>query len=1198
MAFDVKAELASTAQRQSQASDPGVSAWVSANAGTGKTHVLTMRTLRLLLAGTAPERILCLTYTKAAAAEMSTRVFDRLSEWVTAGDAELEQALRKLLGREPDDEESARARTLFTRAIETPGGLKVQTIHAFCERLLQRFPLEAGVPPGFSTLDDDLGRLLKREAIDGTLRAAVAQFEDRLGRALKTAIAFAAEDRFDMVLGKAIAARGWLNAMTQRAAWSDEDGADVFAAADQEVRAALEVRNTGSVKDVEAEMANVLGDNSLGRAIEVMSQGTKTDQSTAAALASAKQAGDDVRGRLDGFRRAFLTTEGEPRKKIGTNAIQDCEPGLCEQLASARDKFAALDLERKGVACAEATLALMVLGSDVLQRYEDAKARRAALDFDDLIEKTASLMGAGKAGAADWVLYKLDGGIDHILVDESQDTSPAQWDVVQALAAEFFAGNGAREDARTLFAVGDEKQSIYSFQGAAPEMFARMGQHFAKLSAQAGQDWRGVELDLSFRTVHPILKAVDQVFADPGHTPGLGSAGSAIRHAASRVGHGGLVEIWPTEAPEDADASDAWVPLGEKTPTAPANRLANRIAATIAGWLKSGERLVSQDRTITPGDILILVAKRRPFAGPMVAALKALGIPVAGADRMELTDQIAVQDLIALGDFVTLPDDDLALANVLKSPMFGFEDDDLFQLAYKRRRSLWKALIEAQAHDERYRDAASTLRGWRQRADFQPPFEFFAQVLDRDGMRRRLLARLGTEASDPLDEFLNLAINYDNDAAPSLTGFLTWLRSGSRQVKRDMEQGSDEVRVMTVHASKGLEAPIVFLADTCRVAANGADKEPLIEMPPPVASDAVGGRRGTARVWQVQGTSRVPAVRAAKNAKANMEREEQNRLLYVAMTRARDRLYIAGFEGKRARRPECWYDLIRDGLGGLTTDFQDSDGRTIRRLSSQQEAPADRAKASAAAGASDVPLPEWSTRAPLRDAIVSLPLAPSRLAPYAVDEEGEPQAGKASAGLSDVPGEPAAPSPVFAHPDYKFLRGTLTHALLEYLPQVPDNQREPAARRYISLRAADLPDAIQSSIVLESLAILNDSRFAPLFGPRSRAEVAIAADIPRPDGRGPALRLTGKIDRLAEVGDDIMIVDYKTNRAAPDGLDDVAETYLLQLAAYRLALKTIYPGRRLRAALLWTMAPRILEIPTGRIEHAERRLWELAAASP
>jgi len=1196
MTIDVAAELASTSRRQSQASDPTGSAWVSANAGTGKTHVLTMRTLRLMLSGTAPERILCLTYTKAAAAEMSTRVFDRLAEWVTASDEELDQALTRLLSRPPTDDEKARARTLFTRAIETPGGLKVQTIHAFCERLLQRFPLEAGVPPGFSTLDDDLGRTLKREAIDGTLRAAVTDPEGRLGRALKTAIAYAAEDRFDKVLDSAIAARDWLNFALKRADMAEEDGEDPFARADAEVRDALAVRRSVSVGDIEAEMANVLSEAVLTRAVEVLMQGTKTDAGIAESLALARRA-SDVRGRIEGLRRAFLTSNGEPRKRIATKKIQDAEPGLCDQLTAARDRFADLDNERNGVACAEATVALMMLASDVLQRYSDAKARRAALDFDDLIEKTASLLGTSQSsGAADWVLYKLDGGIDHILVDESQDTSPTQWNVVEALAREFFAGKGARDETRTLFAVGDEKQSIYSFQGAAPEMFAHMGRYFEELSKNSGQVWSGIELNLSFRTVQPILKAVDHVFADPARTPGLSSAGAEIRHAASRVGHGGLVEIWPTEVPEDAETNDAWVPLGEKPPVAPADRLARRIASTIQGWLKNGERLVSEDRPITPGDILILVAKRRPFAGPMVAALKALGVPVAGADRMELSDQIAVQDLIALGDFVTLPDDDLALANVLKSPMFGFDDVDLFQLAYKRRGSLWKALIDAQAHDPRYMEAATLLKSWRQRADFQPPFEFFAQVLDRDGMRRRLLARLGTEAADPLDEFLNLAISYDDSAAPSLTGFLSWLRSGSRQVKRDMEQGGNEVRVMTVHASKGLEAPIVFLADTCRTASSGPDKEPLIELPPPGGRDSRMSQSGP-RIWLIKGASQVAAVQAAKQAKADMERQEQNRLLYVAMTRARDRLYVTGFEGKKARKPECWYDLICDGLRGLTSQFEDEEGRIIQRLSSPQEAPVTQPKTIDTADMQDVPLPDWSKRAPVRDAIVSLPLAPSRLVPYDVDEEGHPLPHTPAIRTDEVPDDPPVVSPVFKQPDYRFLRGTLTHALLEQLPQVAEEQRAEAAQRYLELRAAELPPAIRQSIISETLAILDDEQFAPLFGPRSRAEVSIAADIPRPDGRQPALRLTGKIDRLAEVGDDIMIVDYKTNRNAPDRIEDVAEAYLLQLAAYRLALKAIYPGRSLRAALLWTFVPRILEIPTARIETAEQRLWELSGAS-
>jgi len=449
-----------------------------------------------------------------------------------------------------------------------------------------------------------------------------------------------------------------------------------------------------------------------------------------------------------------------------------------------------------------------------MQRYADAKAHRAALDFDDLIRRTALLLST--SAQAQWVLYKLDGGLDHILVDEAQDTSPEQWKIVEALATEFFSGEGAAAGApRTLFAVGDEKQSIYGFQGAMPEKFAEVGRRFEAAAKAAGQNWRQVPLTLSFRTTKPVLDAVDHVFADPGLARQISTGGTAIQHEAFRLGAAGVVEVWPPEIPEVVPAVETWAPLDEQPVALPVARLAERIADTIRDWLDRGEILQSEGRPIRAGDILILVRRRRPFATTVVAALKARNIAVAGADRIRLADQIAMQDLLALGDFLLLPEDDLALATVLKSPLFDLDDDDLMRIAPGRPRALWSALIRAANEQPKFAEAVALLKRWRARADLLPPFEFLAEILDRDGMRGRLLARLGPEAGDPIYEFLRLAISYDEGEPPSLQGFIAAIRASDREIKRDMEHGRDEVRVMTVHGAKGLEAPIVFLPDTC-----------------------------------------------------------------------------------------------------------------------------------------------------------------------------------------------------------------------------------------------------------------------------------------------------------------------------------------------------------------------------------------------
>lgn len=1183
----IDAELARTTALQGQAADPAASVWVSANAGTGKTHVLTMRVLRLLLAGTAPERILCLTFTKAAAAEMSKRVFDSLAKWVMLPKAKLEKILADdFLGRAPTADELTLARTLFTRATETPGGLGIVTIHAFAERLLQRFPLEAGVTPGFSILDDATAKKLMRDAIDHVIGMAARDRETLLGRALTAAIAYAADDHFDEILSDAVHRRDWLESVVRLS--SDDGNGDGFEAAEQLYRRHFGVRRDATRAAIEADAASVLSEGELAHLRDVLRGGTTSDASLAELAAAALRARSDG-ARMQALCGLLLTKDHEPRKRLITKALGAKNPEAEPMMQRAQSRLLALVAELQGVEAVQATMALIRLADAVRQRYTDAKVRRAALDFDDLIQRAQSLLA--NSSSVEWVLYKLDRGLDHILVDESQDTSPSQWRVVEAIAGEFFSGEGARDDVvRTLFAVGDEKQSIYSFQGAAPEMFSSMGDRFEHLTTSAGAMWQRIPLTLSFRTVAPVLDAVDRVFADPVRTPGVVPA----PHAAKRAGHGGLVELWDTEQHEDAAPADVWAPLDDQSAEPPVVRLANRIAETIKGWIDGGERLASSGKPITPGDIVVLVQKRNPFAAPMVQALKSRGIPVAGADRMRLTEQIAVQDMLSLGDFLTLPEDDLALAEVLKSPIFDLDDADLEALAFRgreaasqpRKGTLWKALLDASAETERFVDAAETLKRWRKAADFRPPFEFFADILDRDGVRKRLLARLGLDAADPLDEFLDLALTYDDGAPPSLAGFLAFMRDGDRDIKRDMEHGRNEVRVMTVHGAKGLEAPIVFLPDTCSTGSasnRGGRPIPLDAMSRPQGA-------GVPFVWPVKGTSQHAAIQAARQDLAGREREERNRLLYVAMTRARDRLYVGGFETKKGRKPDCWYGLIEAGLDGVATRITCPDGRQVRRLEAPQIAEVESREEGTGTAQHPAPLPAWITANAPREAQLTVPLAPSRLAPYETDDEGEPMSAPPPRHPRD---EPAALSPAGLQGDNRFLRGTLTHALLQHLPQIRPDARAQAAETFLAERGRGLTPRARASIASEVLSLIDDPNFGAVFAPDSRAEVPVVAIIPRPEGagHGPPLRITGQIDRLAVTDDAVLIVDYKTNRSAPVNQSGVASVYLYQLAAYRLAIRDIFPGRAIRAALLWTEKPYLMEISEEILDAHARDLW-------
>jgi len=1176
--------FAETTKAQAAASDPAVSAWVGANAGTGKTHVLTMRVLRLLMAGAAPERILCLTYTKAAAAEMSNRVYAELQRWTSAPMDRLAAALKKLLGRAPTERELPRARALFASVLETPGGLKIQTIHSFAQRLLERCPLEAGVPPGLKVLDDDQARRARREAVDAVLREAAGDRTSRLGRALDCAVRHAAGDGFDGILREALGQREWLGAMRR---YPNREDPDLWDGAGELYRRLLGVRPRLARETIDRELSGVLDDDALRQTGDALAQGSANDRKAADKIARALAAAS-ANARVEALQDFFLTGKGEARKSLMTKAAAAANPALAEQAGRAQEAFRALEDERRALDVADATTALLEIADAVMQRYTAAKAEQAAFDFDDLVEKTARLLNPAPYGAPahvrDWALHKLDGGLDHILVDEAQDTSPAQWDIVEALASGFLSSENA---GRTIFGVGDRKQSIYGFQGAAPEMFAQAGRRFAERAAGADQTWRDVGLTASFRTVAPVLDAVDEVFRDAARTPGLGGAGRRIRHIAHRTGQAGLVEIWPVEEPDDAMTADPWSPLDETASTAPSARLAGRIARTVRGWLDTGETLPSQDRPIRAGDILILVRRRRPFSGAMVAALEAARVPVAGADRLRVLDEISAADLMALGDALLLPENDLQLAAVLKGPLFGLDDGDLFTLAHGRPGSLWASLATHGETDPRYAEALAALKRWRTEAALLPPFEFYANVLDRDGGRNRMLARLGPEAADPLDEFLNLALGYDEDAAPSLSGFLRSVRASEREIKRDMDQGQDAVRVMTVHGAKGLEAPIVFLPDTC--GAGGGHGAGLLPLMGAALPEGLPQGLREVFVWGIKGAGRVAAVAAARAGVEEREAHERQRLLYVAMTRARDRLYVAGYRGRHALGADCWYTLISEALAPHLETVETSDGGFAGRLSSPQTAKPEAAKGARETVVAPAQRPKWSLRSPPREEPAPARVTPSSLAPY------EKETGEEAAPAGERPAPVPAGAGGGGDP---FLRGTLTHALLEHLPSLPPDRWPDAGLAYLARRGAALDPNTLPEIVRQALAILRDPEFAPLFGPQSRAEVAISALVPRPDGGGPPLHVHGQIDRLALVGDEALVIDYKTNRAPPETVADAPEAYLMQLASYRLALKRVFPRFVTRAAILWTAGPRLMKIPAEALDACDARIWGLWPPPP
>jgi len=1133
-----------TIHDQRRAADPRASAWVSANAGAGKTKVLTDRVLRLLLAGTPPGRILCLTFTKAAAANMAIRVFERLGRWVTLDDAALIKELTELEGERPSGDQVRLARRLFARAVETPGGLKIETIHAFCERLLHLVPFEANVPARFAVLDESQAQELVAEATANVLADAASGQYSKLADALAVVSIDAAGDALSAAIDAALRDSGILH---------HPGGVEAGLA---HLRSALSLTEKDTPDEIGRSMLeDGLAPDRWPAIINVLRAGKATDQKRAAAFAAAAEA-KDAHERLGHYLSVFFTEKREPRAE-STLVTQAVDPSLKAELIAEQKRLTQLEDKRRAARALERTAALFTLADEINRRVETTKARLGALDFDDLIQKTLALLSRGDAG---WVLYKLDRGIDHVLIDEAQDTNPEQWEILRLITEDFTSGAGARgERVRTLFAVGDPKQSIYGFQGAAPQEFEASRKQWSQKVGAADLKFEDVRLTLSFRSAKAVLSAVDATFSLADHFRGLSFEDAAIGtvHESARDRAPGLVELWPVERPSEEEEPEAWVlPLDQEEATSPPVVVARRIARAVKCWTTSGDEM---GRLWRAGDVLILVRKRGPAFEAVIRALREAGVPVAGQDRLNIGEHIAVLDLVAAGRAALLPQDDLTLATALKSPLVGLTDDDLVRIAAYRRDD--EALVDAIHHhadagDGAARRAREALQTWRGLARAHGPFGFFATLLGPMQGRSRLVARLGSEAGDAIDAFLCFAHAAELSETPSLTTFLTRFESASHAIKRDLDATRNEVRVMTVHGAKGLEAPIVVLIDGCEVL--GRDP-PLIPLP----LDSSGNSLPVWSPGKMSDSDRIAQAREALHLKGL---EEHHRLLYVAMTRAKDRLVIAPYMTSGRTTPtEAWCEMIRRGLvqktGGL--ELSDAPYGQIEiwrdgNVWSKPSGPSD------VAASDPVEVPDW-----LKAPVESEPEPPPPV---------RPSSALGAADRIHRPGDGP-----FAREAR--LRGTIVHALLERLPTVDPTERESLARRYVAARAPSFDPSRRSRLVQDALAVLEHEALRPLFGPHSRAEAPIAGQVRTPGGLLP---VSGQIDRLAVLGTEVLVADFKTTARAPRPNERAPQGHVAQLALYRALLQEIYPERRVRAFLIWTSGPVIRELDEDELDEALR----------
>jgi ATP-dependent helicase/nuclease subunit A len=1085
---------------QRQAADPKHSVWVAANAGSGKTQVLVDRVIRLLLDGADPQAILCLTFTKAAAAEMSNRLFQRLSHWIGLDDAALDSEILRLTATAATLQNKSLARTLFARALETPGGLKIQTIHAFCERLLQLFPVESGMAPGFRVLEGEDSKQLFNDALLASLSASNDQTWEFLSATGVNSLDALQDLAKPFLMGS--------SGMRQRLS----DTTDL-ATLEAQLRMLLNVSVDATTVELKAEICHIDEAAYTRAVIGLLPLEADAQPSAPLVLQRALQA-TSADARIAAFVELVLTDKGTARKSIVRAPAKKQQPELATWLETERSRIVGL-LEALALRqILDANLAIYRALAGVLARVNAAKRARGLYDFDDLIAKTANLL-EGHA-AAQWVLYKLDKGLTHILVDEAQDTSPAQWTIIKALAGEFFTEEQKHKyQTRTIFAVGDIKQSIFSFQGADIASFEAARTAFDAALKQVDDSLKVVDLAVSYRSSQQVLDSVDQVFARGSFArTGFGPRAEFERsHTAFHTKRLGLVELWDVIRPDESEPSDHWrAPVDKPANTHHRLKLAERVAATIQSWINSNRQLTGENRAVRAGDILILLQRRNVLFNALIGALRRKNVAVAGADRLVLQDSLIVKDLQALGQFIRMPQDDLALACVLKSPLvpLAFSDAQLFDIAYERgTSSLWQRLPETHPDHVMLKACLNHIG---------TPHMFFARVLQQ--AKTRILERLGAEADDAAQEFLNLALDYEQRDGTSLFGFLDWLAGGETEIKREMQAGSDQVRIMTVHAAKGLEASIVILAD--------AADDPMSSKHKSLRVAGTGPSRGL-HLFTPKTHMQPPIIDALKHAEKTASTQERMRLMYVGMTRAAHELYICGSHNKNKLNDESWYYNIDSALSqqGEKRDVADDPELTLWRWG-----PDPQIWPSPAAPARRPPdIPAWATT----------PITP-RARPAAVNLASRN-------------------SDQFDRKAIAF--GVATHRLLEVMADVA-----PILRLDLGLRLAKRLQ-LPADLVRRLHDTLHHQDLGPLFGEHGQSEVSL-------DGTLAGLgRINGRLDRLAITPEAIYLLDYKTNQHTPSHVGP-SHPYARQMARYSALLALAYPALPIKAALLWTQSGQLM----------------------
>ncbi len=1131
--------------QQVSAAIPTKSVWVQASAGTGKTKVLSDRFLRLLLNGEDASKILCLTYTKAAAVEMANRITKRLTEWAVASDEKLETELNKLFGRVLGNKELDNlkniARCQFALLLETPNGVKIQTIHSFCQEILKRFPIEAGISPYFNVMEERNAAEIIKNAKEKIFNDIKLNPSSNLAKALDIITSSTSEYSFNEIMDSITKNNDKIKRLVIHYGGQEK----VL----QNLARDLGVNADDTKESLISPILNNIDKTWLLEQAKIMeNMKTKTDNVFAKSIFQFLEEGD-----FNDYILSFLTKENKIRQKLPTKSVRENYPNIGEWFDEEAEKILELIDRLRSLKIYNCSKAIFDFSFALLDEYENIKNYKSQYDFTDLIVKTRNLLENPEV--ANWVLYKLDGGIDNILIDEAQDTAPDQWAIIKGLTEDFFSGISRSNKQKTIFAVGDKKQSIYSFQNADPQHFIDMGAHYKDAVEKSQSEWEKLSLQISFRSTKSVLDCVNMVFStDSMAKNGVVEEGEDITHLPFKAGDAGRVELWPLVSSKDEKKELEFTPPNSRISIdSTSSRLAKLISLKIHDMIKNKEMLPSKNRPVTASDFLILVQTRSNFTTELVRELKRLNVNTAGLDRVKLSTHIAIQDLISLAEFLLQKNDDLSLAEVLKSPIFNLSEDDLYDLCYKRTSTLWVNLGNKKDHKEIYNKAYHNLKDLLDITDFVRPYELFEYVLTSLNARKNMVSRLGNEAEDVLNEFLNLCLSFEQNHVPTLQGFLSWMKAAEVEVKRDMEQSDlDAVRIMTVHGSKGLQAPIVIIPDMYK--AKDRKREKLLWKK---------SENTPMMYWAPYAEDYNNYCNEIFDINHSSLKDEYNRLLYVALTRAEDRLYLCGHTGKKAYKEDkdCWYNFVKTSLSKYTNPITDKflssndaliDESEILVIENEQSYFEDKKPVEAQKTAhQEVEIPSWLTTRPNDEPTPPKPLTPSK-------PEDE---------------EPFTTSPLHLDDGYRYKRGNIIHKLLEILTL--DNNtgdKHKIIDEYIAINASDISNKSQDRIKQEILSIIDNPNYDYLFASNSKAEVPVMGLI------GDKV-ISGQIDRLIELEDEVIILDYKTNTPAPFDIKDVPLAYIKQLSAYKSVLQRIYKDKDVRATILWTSIPNIMEIP-------------------